>query len=465
MPIQSTSATLPAGLPVNTQSLRQGAELAQSLQWKQNQLLTAQVVKLAAGETALRINGQLYTPVSPLPLTPGITKQLRVVSLDPVIKLTLVDSGAAKDMPLRLLGPTITPMNNSLWAATVSSGPYQLATLLAVFNKPPQVMQQHLPAQIQASLTAIAALLPNTDDLRSAARLRQALTTVSLNGSSTSGRIASGSAGELGSLIQTLHQQLSRSVQENRSQAPGQQLVDPYRGESAMRTSVATTLLTILDDVLGMQGNRTHRQGSQPYLPLMHWSWEFPLVGKKRAQLFSLNAWLRQRKQDKSGKIREIWCLRCACALPEHGELAIVLRLKNREVRIFLLCEHESSKQRLDKLEKTLTQELDQFGLHLRRYSCAVERPDTPGKKPPGKKPNGPQHQQSDSEFEQQTCLTESIQERLRHAAVAGKLPTLQEFELEDAAGRDRSQEQLPETVYQALSSLFAVLLTEEEEP
>ena len=311
-------------MPISlSQPISQGIQntAAQNLQqnqagtqpWKLNQLLTAQVIRLTSGESALRINGQVYSPVTALPLAPGTSRQLRVASLDPVIKLTLISNDSTRDIPVRLVNPAASGMADSLWASMVSTGPYKLATLLSLLQKPPRVVQQHLPAKTQATFSALTALLPEFNELRKGSQLRNLLNNLTLGGQEFTANHVGAADSPLAKLLQRLHQQLLLQSQNNNLTQQHQALAS-YKADQAMRASVATALLNLLEEATVANSNKLLVQ----YAPDRHfcqWHWQFPVVDGDRSRLFSLRARLHQRQQRRAGKSGQYCRMRCACEL------------------------------------------------------------------------------------------------------------------------------------------------------
>lgn len=451
MPIPSANPVAQAIQSSATHTLQQNQAGAQP--WKLNQLLTAQVIRMTSGETALRINGQVYSPVTPLSLAPGTSRQLRVASLDPVIQLTLINNDKARDIPVRLVNPAAHGMTESLWASSLSTGPYKLATLLSLLQNPPRIVQQHLSSQAQGAFSGLSALLPQTNDFKKGSQIRNILASLALGGTKQGQFQTPDSASPLAKILQNLQQQLLIQVQNNKTQVQQHQAIASYRTDQAMRASVATALLNLLEEATM---SRSHRQLKQ-YAPDQHfcqWHWQFPMLEGSRGRLFSLRARVHRRPHKSSSRGDSYCRLRCAFELAGCGKLAIVIHLHNREVRIHLLCEESATTRRLLHGKSILKEGLAQMDLRLRRFSCAHQPVEAPVRQSRAqhKAPGG-------AEFEEHGSLTESLNERMRHAAVCGELPMLEDFEIQQQRQKPDELMEMPDSAHQVLACLFCYLL------
>jgi hypothetical protein len=421
--------------------------------WKLNQLLNAQVVRLSTGETGLKINGQIYTPVSPLGLPPGTTRQLKVASLGPVFKLAWVNNDKAAEIPVRLVNAAANSMSNSLWASIVATGPYKLATLLTLMQNPPRVMAQYLPAQTQATFTAVSALLPKPGDLSTDSQIKALLTSLTLNGQPSSVNSATAAASPLATLLQRLQQQLLLQIQNSQNSAPQHKALASYKADQAMRASLATALLNLLDEATLTNTHRYSKTStSDSYY--CQWQWQFPLLEGNRGRLLSLSARRHERRNPLTGKPEKLWQLRCACDLTQYGPLAIIIRVHRQQARIHLQCEQEETARRVQKGEPLLSKLLQEQGMQLKRLNSDY--------KPVQKKLQSPAVTPDDVgsiDFQEHASLTESLNERLRHAAICGELPVLEDFEFQQQRQQVDISEQLPDSVYQVLACLFVFLL------
>lgn len=421
--------------------------------WKLNQVLNAQVIRLSSGETGLRINGQIYSPVSPLGLSPGTTRQLKVTSLGPVLKLAWVGNDSAGEIPVRLVNAPANSMSNSLWASIVAAGPYKLATLMTLMQNPPRVMGQYLPAQTQATFSAVTGMLPRPEDLRSDSQIKTLLASMTLTAQGLPANPATASSSPLATLLQRLQQQLLLQIQHSQSNAPQHNGLASYRADQAMRASLAAALLNLLDEAMLTPTQRTLKAHSTDTY-YCQWQWQFPLLEGNRGRLFSLSAREHERQSLLTGKREKFWQLRCACNLAQYGRLAMVIRVHRQQARIHLQCEYEDVARRVLRGKAMLSELLQGHELQLKRLSSSY--------KPVAKKiksPGVPQGGAETVDFQEHASLTESLNERMRHAAVCGELPLLENFEFQEQRQDVDIAKQLPDTVYQVLACLFVFLL------
>ncbi|MCG8413697.1 MAG: hypothetical protein MI746_05700 [Pseudomonadales bacterium] len=423
--------------------------------WALNQVLNAQAIRLPNGNTALRIDGAIYTPVGGQKFEPGTMRQLQVTALDPVIKLTVIkEGGGSIDSSLRLL-PVATQinLNNSQWASQISSHPNKFASLLSLLHRPPNSISQQLSPQALASMQQIANWLPAVSDLRHNGRLRalfEEFSGISRALSEPNEPVSKSSLSALiGNLKLALQAQL-RSIAEPNSQVLS---LRPYQGDFASQKAIASTLLMLLDSAIQHHGSM-QRRPSAPWLP---WGFSFPYVERDQAQIFSLKA-RRKEVQGSASQRREFWRISCACQFQLLGIVLIQVGLSESKCKIQLKLENGELLPTLNAQTSELSTMLEAMNITLVAMQCSAATEEE-------------LRERINWEAEEALLACEvnasmlpgDVAGPIASALEDGRLPELREFEMTGSDLSPSEVNSLPETAYNILASVFVLLLSIEE--
>lgn len=437
---------------LNTVGVRFAAG-SQSPNWSLNQVLDAQVIRLTTGDVALRINGQAYTPVGAHAFLPGTQRQLRVDSLDPVVKLSVISKGGEENSGMRLQPSTVVAnMSGAAWAATISSSHNKLATLLSVFHRVPDSLARQLSAHTLSSIYTLSGWIPNLHDLREPNRLKGLFRELNQLVGLKSGIEASPNSQGLSRLLAEVRSSLAAQLSGLRNNDEQLGLVRSYSGDRSLQKAHLQAAMFLIDDAIRQHG-ATQRRSHDPWIP---WQFVLPYRYEGKCRSLRINANSRKRGRKIPTQI-EFWKVTCSGEFPNLGKIEIHIGLSDKKCGLNLHCANPEACQQIQDHKPLLEQQLDELGIRLIRLRSSVKHDFED-------EPVAQEIPETAAEWTPDWDLPDSVSEALELANRENKIPQLSEFELSGCADDENELGQMPEKIYQTLACLFVFFLNFSDE-
>ena len=416
--------------------------------WLVNQQLTANVLRLGNGEAALRINGNVYTPVGAHDFVPGTTRQLRVKSLDPVIKLTLISDDNGLDVTLQPARVDKFVAGNSLWASSIAASPYKLASLLSYLQNPPAAVARQLPEGAMSAIATFSGWMPNTVGLRSPHLLRtrikdylaQSITLPDTPSKSTPVAIAS--------LLSAIKQSLL--VQTRSFNAVDSYALGNFRADPASQHAVLGTLAHLIDEASSQTILHKHAL-------LSLWSFGMPVGIGEQARVFSFIA-QRRRHFKRHTEKGFVWRISCNCELLNSGVLSLTVGISGHQASIRIACQNAETSHKITAYQALLVALLEEHGVTLSRFSCKADA-ELHKKREAAERILAPNGMEQTADFTHNSQLNSELNSQLQLAAARGELPVLESFSQVGMRGNGNEMEEMPDAIYKILACLFGFLL------
>lgn len=420
--------------------------------WSLNQILDAQVIRLAPGAIALKINGQIFTPVGSHQFLPGTHRQLRVDSLDPTVRLTVIDKHGGAETPVKLTPAAVSAdVRSTAWASSIASSQTKLATLLSVFHRVPESLARQLSAQTLSSIYTLSGWIPNLAEFREPGRLRAVLRDLNQLALLNPNNTAANAGNSLGKLMAAVRNNLATQLRGLHSSDAQLVLARSYSGDKSLQKASLNTAMALIDDAVHYH-NIGQRRVENSWMP-----WVYTLPYRLRGKCYTLQIHINARKRRRKNPTKiEFWNLKCQGEFPLFGLLKIQLGVSDSKCGINLYSPDDTALQNLGIEQAHLETLLSEAKLHLVRFRCnasgTLEDPVLLAEPMEcGESKSG--------DWASVWELPETVSESLNSIHAKQAIPALSGFEISDSSPRTEELKEIPEKVYQALACLFVFLL------
>ena len=420
------------------------------------------VVGSGKGNSIVSIGGNNYWLNSPLQFGQGEALMLKVAGLTPLVHFSLINrirknvgnsevsTTSSSDKILQGLAGSDRNLNSSLTG---------LISLLHFGSNQP------LPQPTLQLIESMRRQLLRSGGLTNPSLIRHSV----LNGSLvTTGQDSGGKMPESG--LQSLLQQIVDSLAMHRGAVGKLPVPGNYQralGLSLYQSDDGDLLRSFTRNVeeqyLNLANSRNRHQDEmqqQPYRLFV----ELPVVFKDHIRSISIR-FSDSKRGDSKDSSDNICSAEFELELQSAGHVYVRISIQGTEVTYRIGCENERVAIHLARCEKAIVEALEAYGLTLYSFHCEMSNghlsPETTQSQI--QEPGGLQHGIVLGERANPASTDESLRRRMREAHEQGKVPVLDEFELQIDSQTVPLDTEMPVELYCAMASLFVQLLEMEK--